>query len=38
MGLEMKLADTAREQGVDEAQLCKTMADLVRQVGANMPK
>lgn len=38
LGVEKDLAEAAKAQGTDEGQLCKTMADLVKQVGANLPK
>ncbi|SPL65044.1 pore-forming ESAT-6 family protein [Ochrobactrum soli] len=38
MGMEQDLATSAKAQNVSEEKLCQTMADAVKQAGAQLPK
>ncbi|WP_312950351.1 pore-forming ESAT-6 family protein [Agrobacterium sp.] len=38
MGMEQDLATAAKAQGVDEAKLCETMSNALKQAAANLPQ
>jgi hypothetical protein len=38
MGMEQNIAETAKAQNISEKQLCESIADATKQVGAEMPK
>ena len=38
MGIDQDIATSAKAQNVSEEKLCQTMADMVKQAGAQLPK
>jgi len=38
MGMEQDIATAAKAQGIDEAKLCETMANALKQAAANLPQ